>query len=181
MEDYVEENRNTQTNPKNNDEIIIEDEGGPESQTETTEMQEKSISNSVHKRDIDIRFAASIVLGIVIILLGVMLATKPVEADSIYIPSSYYAGSYSATRYTFGADFYTEIYGTSCDAVDELNDINRNLADGLLDINSSIALVTAYSIKAIFFSSGIITISIGIGVIALNLTKKKNDHVSIST
>lgn len=25
MEDYVEENRNTQTNPKNNDEIIIED------------------------------------------------------------------------------------------------------------------------------------------------------------
>ena len=49
MEDYVEENRNTQTNPKNNDEIIIEDEGGPESQTETAEMQEKSISNSVHK------------------------------------------------------------------------------------------------------------------------------------
>ena len=173
MEGYVEEKRSTQISLENNHGIIAENEGEAESQAETSEMQEKSISNAAHKRDIDIRFIASIVLGIGIILLGVMLITKPVEANSIYFPSSYYAGNYSATRYTFGADFYTEIYGTSCDVVDELNDINSNLADGLSDISRNIALVTACAIKAVFFSSGIITISIGIGVIALALTKKK--------
>lgn len=104
---------------------------------------------------------ASLAIGIVIIVIGILVMTKQPDMEF------YTAQSYSMDYAAFGGDFYTEIYAASDMIVDELSAINNGisvLSEGIGTINQTIQ-----------FSSGIIIISIGLSTAAYSLLhiKKK--------
>lgn len=94
----------------------------------------------------------SLAIGVVILVLGIFTATRKADV------AVYQAKPYSISGFTFGADFYTEIYGASETIVDELSDINGGL--------SALSASASATINALYFSAGMIVTAVGLGTIA---------------
>lgn len=109
----------------------------------------------------------SLGLGIVMVIMGLILATR--KADLSYSSESFSSGYHNVTDYSFGADFYTEIYEANNTIVDELNDIDKNVADGFTTISKGLSSTAKDTINAIYLCAGMITIAFGLGTIALTL------------
>lgn len=99
----------------------------------------------------------SMVLALVIIYCGILLIGQKTTADD------YSAKTFNVDSAKFGADFYTEIYGASDTIVDELSAINGGLA--------ALSVSTNTITNTLYYSSGIVVISIGLAVIAISLPK----------
>lgn len=97
----------------------------------------------------------SLIIGVIIAVLGFVVLSHKANIES------YDAKIYNVDKAVFGADFYTEIYGASDTIVDELSDING----GMSLLSTSIISV----INAIYNSSGMIIIAIGLCVISISL------------
>lgn len=92
------------------------------------------------------------------------------DEEAVYKGASYSAGSYNVSDYTFGADFYSEIYEASNTIVDELDEINSNVADGFTDVNKAAEAVTSSVnniIDTIYYVAGMLIIVLGMGTIAV--------------
>lgn len=128
--------------------------------TETKEEQSVVIKEKNNKK-FNIISIFSIFLGIVIIIMGIVVMNKEADIDM------YRANDYDADSAKFGADFYTEIYKASDIIVDELNDINS----GVEVLSESMAEMA----NTIYYSAGMIIISVGIGVIAVSCKHIKKE------
>ena len=96
---------------------------------------------------------ASLVLGIVIIIMGSSVMNK--NADL----SVYKAKPYDADYAAFGGDFYTEIYAVTDMIVDELNDMNNGIA--------TVSRAVVAEVNTVYYTTGMLMIAIGLGVIAI--------------
>lgn len=123
--------------------------------SESLEVERDNITMNKEREKKNVLPIVSLVLGIVIVILGCMVLSHKINAES------YSANSYNADSAIFGADFYTEIYAASDTIVDELNDINS----GVAIVSESITEM----IGAIYYVGGMITIAIGLTVIALSI------------
>ena len=103
----------------------------------------------------------SALLGLCIIVMGIIAFNLKPNFDT------YSAAYYSIASFTFGADFYTEIYGAADTMVDELNDISNSL-----EILSKSMETMANLICRI---SGMLMIALGIGVTANALQSIKKE------
>ena len=101
-------------------------------------------------------------VNLLIIVMGITVMNKGVSIDT------YSAKHYDADYAAFGGDFYTEIYGVTDMIVDELNDINS----GVEVLSESMATMAS----VIYYSTGMIIIALGLGVVAVscNHIKKEN-------
>ena len=106
--------------------------------------------------------AISFLLGIIVVFVGFSVRNKQIDIKS------YSAKHYSVEYASFGADFYTYIYGASDTIVDELDSINSGVAQ--------IADIMAISANAIFYPIGMVIIAIGIGIISYSLIHIKKDE-----
>lgn len=95
----------------------------------------------------------ALIIGICIIALGVTVYDEKV---GISTHSSKYN---SVLSYSFGADFYTEMYNASSTMVSELNDIDSGLAVATSGIQN-----LGY---IIYKSVGMLIIVLGLGVVAI--------------
>lgn len=117
------------------------------------------------------------VIGIIVTILGVTLmgetANHAVDDNSF----RYVAENYNADYASFGADFYTYIYGASDTIVDELNDINKAMETVVKAQNSINAAVTANVlatddlIDTVNHVGGMIVIAIGLSILAYAVQK----------
>lgn len=105
----------------------------------------------------------SLILGIVIIIMGFTVMNKEVKVDT------YSANHYETEKLTFGADFYTEIYGPSDIIVDELNDINGGV-ELLSESMNTIANV-------IYYPVGMMIVALGLGVVAVSCNHIKKETI----
>lgn len=96
---------------------------------------------------------ASLVLGIVIIIMGSSVMNK--NADL----AVYKANPYDADYAAFGGDFYTEIYAVTDMIVDELNDMNNGIA--------TVTHAVVAEVNTVYYTTGMLMIAIGLGVIAI--------------
>ena len=96
---------------------------------------------------------ASLVLGIVIIIMGSSVMNK--NADL----AVYKANPYDADYAAFGGDFYTEIYAVTDMIVDELNDMNNGIA--------TVSRAVVAEVNTVYYTTGTLMIAIGLGVIAI--------------
>lgn len=96
---------------------------------------------------------ASLVLGIVIIIMGSSVMNK--NADL----AVYKANPYDADYAAFGGDFYTEIYAVTDMIVDELNDMNNGIA--------TVSRAVVAEVNTVYYTTGMLMIAIGLGVIAI--------------
>lgn len=127
---------------------------------EIVTSQEKDVKkefkvNFIDKKHHDIKQYCSLVIGIVIVIMGIFIATKSVKVEE------YSASNYQIEDYKFGADFYTQIYQATGTAAKELNDINKGMQSVSTSINTGI--------KALYTASGMIIIAIGLGTIAISI------------
>lgn len=118
----------------------------------TTEAQHSIKKNSPSPSNI--LSAVSLLLGIIILIIGISLTQKDVTIDP------YHARIYDAEYTAFKGDFYTSIYGVTDTIVDELSDING----GIESLSETMVVV----IEAIYYISGIMVSSLGLGVIAMS-------------
>lgn len=109
----------------------------------------------------------SLGLGIVMVIMGLILATR--KADLSYSGENFSSGYHNVTDYSFGADFYTEIYEANNTIVDELNSIDGNVADGFTSISNGLSSTARGTVNAIYLCAGMITIALGLGTIALTV------------
>lgn len=96
---------------------------------------------------------ASLVLGIVIIIMGSSVMNK--NADL----AVYKANPYDADYAAFGGDFYTEIYAVTDMIVDELNDMNNGIA--------TVSRAVVAEVNTVYYTTSMLMIAIGLGVIAI--------------
>ena len=104
---------------------------------------------------------AALILGVVIMLMGFSVKNKQFDIDI------YTASRYSVDTAKFGADFYTEIYKASDTAVDAISAVNG----GIASLSGSVAEFA----EIIPYSTGMIIIAIGMGVIAVSVTHIKKE------
>ena len=119
--------------------------------------EEKPTVEKKSKIRIKIMPIVSIVLGLVIIYCGIVLVGQKTVAKD------YSAKTFNVESAEFGGDFYTLIYGASDTIVDELSAING----GIAVLSESTNTIT----NTLYYSSGIVVISMGIAVIAVSLPK----------
>ena len=106
------------------------------------------------------------IIGMIILVMGIWVAKIEPEIDT------YVAEQFNVDYATFGADFYTEIYGASDIIADELNAING----GIESLSASISTFA----NIIYFSTGMLIIAIGLGTIALSCVHiKKKDRSNL--
>lgn len=129
---------------------------------ETNAADEESAANAVPivplekaEKTYKVNFAAlaSLVLGIVIIIMGSSVMNK--NADL----AVYKANPYDADYAAFGGDFYTEIYAVTDMIVDELNDMNNGIA--------TVSRAVVAEVNTVYYTTGMLMIAIGLGVIAI--------------
>lgn len=112
--------------------------------------------------EINIMAVVSLILGIVIFVMGFMVADKKFEIQE------YNASRYSVDSAKFGGDFYTEIYGAVDTAVDGISAINN----GIAELSTSIADFA----EVVTYSAGMIIVAIGMGVIAVSVPHIKKEN-----
>lgn len=142
---------------------------GPEQLVEEHKEKERQKT-----RTISVTAIIALVLGIVILLMGITMATKKENVEGYTSSKAYMSKNYDADTAIFGADFYTEIYGASDTIVDELNDINKTVSGMANDINKAMENASNQANKqlnAIYFSGGMIVMAMGLGIIAIAMTK----------
>ena len=128
---------------------------------ETNAADEESAANAVpivpleKAKTYKVNFAAlaSLVLGIVIIIMGSSVMNK--NADLAVYKANRYDADYAA----FGGDFYTEIYAVTDMIVDELNDMNNGIA--------TVSHAVVAEVNTEYYTTGMLMIAIGLGVIAI--------------
>lgn len=129
---------------------------------ETNAADEESAANAAPivplektEKTYKVNFAAlaSLVLGIVIIIMGSSVMNK--NADL----AVYKANPYDADYAAFGGDFYTEIYAVTDMIVDELNDMNNGIA--------TVSRAVVAEVNTVYYTTGMLMIAIGLGVIAI--------------
>lgn len=129
---------------------------------EKVESQEEVPQKDTTKKELSLKKKLimpliAIVIGVVIIIMGVNVMGKKATV------SSHDAESYDAEYAAFGGDFYTEIYGATDIIVDELDSINAGTEVLSKQINAGV--------NAVYYASGMIMIALGLGVIAVAVTK----------
>ena len=97
---------------------------------------------------------AGIISGAVIIILAVVMLT------GAFNPSGLSTSSQFQMKYSFGADFYTEMFGVTYSILEQLENMSSDNAANL-----------AFAINAITKSLGFVVLAIGIGVLGLSFTK----------
>lgn len=120
-----------------------------------------TITNVPTVNNLNVRSIISLLLGVVIVIMGITVMNKEVTI-----------GTYGATHYdvdyaSFGADFYTEIYGASDIIVDELNDING----GIKVLSEAMAIMA----NVIYYPIGMMIVALGLGVIAVSCNYIKKE------
>ena len=116
-----------------------------------------------------------VLIGIAVIILGVTFSGEPAEYTSASGGTYYKAGDYSVRSATFGADFYTYIYGSTDAIVDELNEINHaaeKIVDGENDIRRAVSSdveATNGVIRAINAAAKYLILALGLGILAFGL------------
>lgn len=68
----------------------------------------------------------SFLCGFIVFVLGILAVCGALFGSHSYVTSSSYHASY-----TFGADFYTEMFGVTYEALQQLNEISRDLGTNL--------------------------------------------------
>ena len=110
---------------------------------------------------INILAVITLVVGIAILIMGVQVKNKQFNIET------YKASSYEVDSYSFGGDFFTEIYKGVETVVDVINDING----GIASLSES---VVEFS-EMVTYSAGMIIIAIGLGVIVISVLHIKKD------
>lgn len=160
----VKENENKNENPTVENTVVNE-----ESNIEKNKSVEKALKKFQIK-NIKIMPLISLVIGVIMIIIGYKVMRQTADEEAVYTGASYSAGSYNVSDYTFGADFYSEIYEASNTIVDELDEINSNVADGFTDVNKAAEAVTSSVnniIDTIYYVAGMLIIVLGMGTIAV--------------
>lgn len=110
-----------------------------------------------------------LVIGIIIAVFGVV---QYFGADAAFEQSK--ADSYSfskstpyAVKYSFGADFYTEMFGITYDVLDELGDISSDTARNFTVLNNNFVsgMQNLYQMVCVLLTA------LGAGIIALSASK----------
>lgn len=118
----------------------------------------------------------SVVIGIVIVALGIAITSE--KPDNFMLEDNYYrydAQEYDLDYASFGADFYTYIYGSTDMIVDQLSDINKAFETIVKAQNASIEAlsvnVSALNslISTTSKTNGLVMIAIGLAVLAYAL------------
>lgn len=160
----VKENENKNENLTVENTVVNE-----ESNIEKNKSVEKALKKFQIK-NIKIMPLISLVIGVIMIIIGCKVMKQTADEKSVYAGDSYTAGHYNVADYTFGADFYSEIYEASNMIVDELDEINGNVASGFTDVNKAAETVTSSVnniIDTIYYVAGILIIVLGMGTIAV--------------
>ena len=124
------------------------------------EKKEKTIETMTTQfKKTNIMPLISLLLGILIIIMGIVVANKKATIDT------YSAKNYNIEGAKFGADFYTEIYTATDVIVDELNDINK----GVETLSQTIVSIS----NVIYYSAGMIITATGIAVVAISCNNIK--------
>ena len=116
-----------------------------------------------------------VIIGIVVLILGITFDGEPAEYSAGSGGVSYSAGNYSVSGASFGADFYTYIYGSTDVIVDELDELNHaveTVVDGENSVRRAVSAnidATNGVIRAINAASKLLIISFGLGILAFGL------------
>ena len=87
-----------------------------------------------NKHTLSVLISASI--SLLIFILGIIvLCSAGKLAESIYVGTTY------ASSYSFGADFYTEMFKITYKAVDQLNNIGNGIASGFGRVLTSLRVI----------------------------------------
>ncbi len=141
-----------------NNEVIVMDtvEKTEENVVETSADSVKEKKNVKKKLPL-----VSLAIGIVIIIMGTMIALKGPKSGS-HNTEDAYIGSYS-----FGADYYTESYNAAYQTVQKLNSIDKGIG------------TTTYNLEkiegCIYIVSGMMIIAMGLATCAISLCFLKNE------
>lgn len=115
------------------------------------------------------------ILGLIVIVLGLTLLGEQDIHTTSHQSFGHTAIAYDVPGASFGADFYTYMYDASDIMVSELGSINQ-AASTIIDAQNAIIKNTSSAVQAtdnlistISKASGIITISIGIAILAYAL------------
>lgn len=135
------------------------------------------------KKEFNVGAIISLLIGVVIVIFGVIIMNQDADISTHSARyDTHLALPYDIINYSFGADFYTEMYEASNTIVDELDDINKGLgivSKGIASVDSGVSNIS-YATKEladiINYAAGVITIAVGMGVVAvscIHMSKKK--------
>ena len=113
------------------------------------------------KSKINILAVITLAVGIVIFIMGVQVKNKHLDIEA------YKASQYEVESYSFGADFFTEIYKVVETVADVINDVNGGIASVSESVIEFSDMVT--------YSAGMIIIAIGLGVIVISVLHIKKE------
>lgn len=111
----------------------------------------------------------ALVLGVVIVLLGgILLAVGCNQFANMETASSDFSSSHEyASSYTFGADFYTEMYGVTYDALNQLNNFSSNTASNFSQLNNHMV----QSMGALYSAACWLIVALGLGLCGIACIK----------
>lgn len=136
----------------------------PEEKTNDTPINNVPDENkkpASKKSKINILAVITLAVGIVIFIMGVQVKNKHLDIEA------YKASQYEVESYSFGADFFTEIYKVVETVADVINDVNGGIASVSESVIEFSDMVT--------YSAGMIIIAIGLGVIVISVLHIKKE------
>ena len=127
----------------------------------------------------------TVILGITIVILASVNLKKMNEAmDYLRTTSgSFSKSSQYQSSYSFGADFYTEMFGVTYKALSELNDISTDIAANFSRLNNSLNAEIGLAVESLhylIFAVGIAMVGFGcthlVSVLSVDVAKPKKEQ-----
>ena len=160
-----------------NENIVVENTTTNDAKvTEESTVEFPVVNKETSSKKIRIMPIISFAIGVVMIIIGCIVMKQKSDDGTIYLGNTYSSNSYNVEDYSFGADFYSEIYQASNTIVDELDDINKNISSGFTDVNNAASAITGSInniIDTIYFVSGVLIIVLGMGTVAISCLHMK--------
>lgn len=111
----------------------------------------------------------SAAISLLIFVLGLIVFCNAGNlAESIYVGTTY------ASSYSFGADFYTEMFKITYKAVDQLNNIGNGIASGFGRVLTSLRAI-AKSVGVLIMALGLFSLNRSVPALVDLLPEKKTE------
>ena len=125
----------------------------------------KKVNIKLDKRSISVLVSAA--LSLVIFVMGLVVFCNAGKlAESIYVGTTY------ASSYSFGADFYTEMFQITYKAVDQLNNIANGISSGFGRVLTALRAV-AKGVGVLVMALGLYSLNRSVPALVELLPEKK--------
>ena len=104
-------------------------------------------------------------IGIVVVILGIILASTNVSSQYFSAKNE----GYDVPGASFGADFYTYMYDASDEIVSALDNISDNTAK-IVSVENYLVEKSVENTSAIYKAGGIVVVAIGLAIIVYSLS-----------